>query len=163
MDKYEQELFPSINSKRLKNTYENAYMNRFCQLGNPAEIYHENSKLHIYEEDAILDGLVEMYKINNWAQQTFNIPDSQDLRENQKNIISLKSLNDHCNGVIDEIFNNERINEINDFTDIFVLVNGVVYIFNRSSKEFVLQVKNINKRKLERMFLDKSYSDVSVK
>lgn len=162
MDKYEQELFPSINSKKLDNHYENSYMNRFNDLKNPAEVYHENSKIHNYEKEVILQGLTEMYKINSWARATFNAPEECDLKIEQSVLFSLEYLDKQCNGLLSTIFNNKKMNDHNDFADILLLINNSVYYFNRISRSFILQIKNINVKDMRGLFLEESYSEENI-
>lgn len=146
MDKYEQELFISPNTKILNKKPENMYRKRFCAVDNLAEVYHENSKIHKRDYVFLRDSIKNMININAWAYETFNCTLDEDLRENQKIVIDPLELKDEKFKKFYEILfdlyllNNEKFM----FMDIFVLLNGNLYQVTGATKKLVLQMNNIN-------------------
>ncbi|QLB53032.1 hypothetical protein FFV08_10790 [Streptococcus sanguinis] len=163
MDKYEQELFPTENSKVLRGSFENDYMRRLSKIDNIAEVYHENSKIYYEIKNKIINGLDEMHRVNMWAKSKFNDPLQEDLMQEQqiiKNINDLKSENSSI-GQLSNLFKNSKFKEVDDGINFMVYVNGRVYILNRNSDLFIKQINSISADDIGSIFLTKQSDAVN--
>ena len=146
MDKYEQEIFISPNTKILNNNPENLYKKRLCSIDNLAEIYHENSKISKRDERFFKSNLENMISVNNWAYKTFSSTLNEDLKENQNIILNPFEYKDiekrnFCQKLFEWYsLNTEKIM----FTDIFIMMDGALYQVSGNAKKLVLQMNNID-------------------
>lgn len=146
MDKYEQEIFISPNTKILNNNPENLYRKRLCSIDNVAEIYHENSKILKRNESSFKANLENMIRINNWAYKTFNSTLSEDLKENQNKILDPFEYKDlGKSNFYQKLFEWYSLNaEKIMFTDIFIIMDKTLYQVAGDAKKLILQMSNID-------------------
>lgn len=146
MDKYEQEIFISPNTKILNNNPENLYRKRLCSIDNVAEIYHENSKILKRNESSFKANLENMIRTNNWAYKTFNSTLNEDLKENQNIILNPFEYKDlEKRNFYQKLFEWYSLNaEKIMFTDIFIMMDKTLYQVAGDAKKLVLQMSNID-------------------
>lgn len=146
MDKYEQEIFISPNTKILNNNPENLYRKRLCSIDNVAEIYHENSKILKRNESSFKANLENMIRTNNWAYKTFNSTRNEDLKENQNIILDPFEYKDlGKRNFYQKLFEWYSLNaEKIMFTDIFIMMDKTLYQVAGDAKKLVLQMSNID-------------------
>ncbi|HFL8272611.1 TPA: hypothetical protein ACGVEY_002932 [Enterococcus faecium] len=146
MDKYEQEIFISPNTKILNSNPENLYRKRLCSIDNVAEIYHENSKILKRNESSFKANLENMIRINNWAYKTFNSTLSEDLKENQNKILDPFEYKDlGKSNFYQKLFEWYSLNaEKIMFTDIFIIMDKTLYQVAGDAKKLILQMSNID-------------------